>query len=308
LRHPLILHHQTHNPSLPGKTPPTKREFVKLLRQLKELKIRPKKRLGQHFVVNSKILQRTIESASLGPEDIVVEIGAGLGSLTVPMAQRVKKVYAIEVDPRLAHELRNQFSANDPVEVIQADALQVDFAPWYEQWQQKMKVVANLPYEISSPMIFRFFQERNYFSLFVLMLQLEVAKRVVARPGTKDYGPLSLWSQLYTRARIAFSVGPQAFYPPPQVESAVVRFEILPQPSVVVEDEKILQQVIRSAFTYRRKTLVNALRLGEFAHLPAEKIREALQSVSISPESRGEALSLEQFCDLSRTLAALAIN
>jgi len=281
---------------------------VKLQRQLKELKIRPKKRLGQHFVVNSKILQRTIESASLGPEDIVVEIGAGLGSLTVPMAQRVKKVYAIEVDPRLAHELRNQLAANDSVEVIQADALQVDFAPWYEQWQRKMKVVANLPYEISSPMIFRLFQERNYFSLFVLMLQLEVAKRVVARPGTKDYGPLSLWSQLYTRARIAFSVHPQAFYPPPQVESAVVRFEILPQPSVVVEDEKILRQVIRSAFTYRRKTLVNALRLGEFAHLPAEKIREALQSVSISPESRGEALSLEQFRDLSRTLAALAID
>jgi len=281
---------------------------VKLRRQLKELKIRPKKRLGQHFVVNSKILQRTIESASLGPEDIVVEIGAGLGSLTVPMAQRVKKVYAIEVDPRLAYELRNQLAANDSVEVIQADALQVDFAPWYEQWQRKMKVVANLPYEISSPMIFRLFQERNYFSLFVLMLQLEVAKRVVARPGTKDYGPLSLWSQLYTRARIAFSVHPQAFYPPPQVESAVVRFEILPQPSVVVEDEKILRQVIRSAFTYRRKTLVNALRLGEFAHLPAEKIREALQSVSISPESRGEALSLEQFRDLSRTLAALTIN
>lgn len=281
---------------------------MKLQRQLKELKIRPKKRLGQHFVVNSKILQRTIESASLGPEDIVVEIGAGLGSLTVPMAQRVKKVYAIEVDPRLAHELRNQLAANDSVEVIQADALQVDFAPWYEQWQRKMKVVANLPYEISSPMIFRLFQERNYFSLFVLMLQLEVAKRVVARPGTKDYGPLSLWSQLYTRARIAFSVHPQAFYPPPQVESAVVRFEILPQPSVVVEDEKILRQVIRSAFTYRRKTLVNALRLGEFAHLPAEKIREALQSVSISPESRGEALSLEQFRDLSRTLAALAID
>lgn len=281
---------------------------MKLQRQLKELKIRPKKRLGQHFVVNSKILQRTIESASLGPEDIVVEIGAGLGSLTVPMAQRVKKVYAIEVDPRLAYELRNQLAANDSVEVIQADALQVDFAPWYEQWQRKMKVVANLPYEISSPMIFRLFQERNYFSLFVLMLQLEVAKRVVARPGTKDYGPLSLWSQLYTRARIAFSVHPQAFYPPPQVESAVVRFEILPQPSVVVEDEKILRQVIRSAFTYRRKTLVNALRLGEFAHLPAEKIREALQSVSISPESRGEALSLEQFRDLSRTLAALTIN
>ena len=279
-----------------------------LRRQLKELKIRPKKKLGQHFVVNPKVLQRILEYASLEPEDIVVEIGAGLGSLTVPMAQRVKKVYAIEVDPRLTNELRKQFSVNDRVEVIQADALRVDFAPWYKQWQQKMKVVANLPYEISSPMIFRFFQERNCFSLFVLMLQREVARRVVARPGTKDYGILSLWSQLYTRAHIAFSVGPQAFYPQPQVDSAVVRFEILPQPSVVVEDEKILQQIIRLAFTYRRKTLVNALRLGEFAHLPAQKICEALQSASVCPESRGEALSLEQFRDLSRTLAALAVH
>ena len=281
---------------------------MNLRRQLKELKIRPRKRLGQNFVVNSKILQRIIGSASLGPEDIVVEIGAGLGSLTVPMAQRVKKVYAIEVDPRLAEELRNQFSANDAVEVIQADALQVDFAPWYEQGGQKMKVVANLPYEISSPMIFRFFQERRYFSLFVLMFQLEVAKRVVARPGTKDYGPLSLWSQLYTRARIAFSVRPQAFYPPPQVESAVVKFEILPQPSMAIPDEKILRQVIRSAFAYRRKTLLNALRLGEFSHLPTKKILEALQSVKISPESRGEVLTLEQFCDLTRSLATLTIH
>ena len=133
-------------------------------RQLKELKIRPQKRFGQHFVVNPKVLQRIMESASLGPEDIVVEIGAGLGSLTVPMAQRVKKVYAIEVDPRLAKELKNQLAANDQVEIIQADALQVDFAPWYERWQRKMKVVANLPYEISSPMIFRLFQKRDYFS------------------------------------------------------------------------------------------------------------------------------------------------
>ncbi|MDH4265117.1 MAG: 16S rRNA (adenine(1518)-N(6)/adenine(1519)-N(6))-dimethyltransferase RsmA [Deltaproteobacteria bacterium] len=277
-------------------------------RQLKELKIRPQKRFGQHFVVNPKVLQRIMESASLGPEDIVVEIGAGLGSLTVPMAQRVKKVYAIEVDPRLAKELKNQLAANDQVEIIQADALQVDFAPWYELWQRKMKVVANLPYEISSPMIFRLFQKRDYFSFFVLMLQLEVARRVVARPGTKDYGPLSLWSQLYTQTRIVFSVGPQAFYPPPRVDSAVVRFEILPHPSVVVEDEKILQQIIRSAFTYRRKTLVNALRLGGFSHLPAKKIREALQSIRIAPESRGEALSLEQFSHLSRTLAALVMH
>ena len=278
-----------------------------LRKQLRDLNIRPRKKLGQHFVVNPKILQKIIESSSLESEDVVVEIGAGLGSLTVPLAQRAKKVYAIELDPRLANELKKQWATNDQVEVIQADALQIDFTPWYEQWQRKMKVVANLPYEISSPMIFRFFEERNCFSLFVLMLQLEVARRIVARPGTKDYGPLSLWSQLYTRAHIAFSVAPQAFYPAPRVDSAVVRFEILPQPSVEVEDERILQRIIRLAFTYRRKTLVNALRLGEFARFSPEKICEALQSAGISPKSRGEALSLEQFRDLTRTLAAMAV-
>ena len=278
-----------------------------LRQQLQDLNIRPRKKLGQHFVVNPKTLQRIIESASLGSDDIVVEIGAGLGSLTVPLAQRVKKVYAVELDPRLANELRKELATNDRVEVIQADALQLDFTPWYEQWQRQMKVVANLPYEISSPMIFRLFEEKNCFSLFVLMFQLEVARRIVARPGTKDYGPLSLWSQLYTRARIEFSVGPQAFYPAPRVDSAVVRFEVLPQPSVEVEDERILRQIIRLAFTYRRKTLVNALRLGEFDRLSPEKISEALQSAGISPKSRGEALSLVQFRDLTRTLAAVAV-
>ncbi len=278
-----------------------------LRRQLQDLKIRPRKKLGQHFVVNAKILEWIIESASLGAEDIVVEIGAGLGSLTVPLAERAKKVYAVELDPRLANALKDRSAINDRIEVIQGDALQVDFTPWYDQWQRKMKVVANLPYEISSPMIFRFFEERKCFSLLVLMLQLEVARRVVARPGTKDYGPLSVWSQLYTRAEIVLSVNPRAFYPAPRVNSAVVKFEILPEPSVEVEDERILQQVIRLAFTYRRKTLVNALRLGEFSCLSPAKIGEALKSAGVSPQSRGEALSLREFSKLARILAAMVV-
>lgn len=279
---------------------------MSIRRQLRELQIRPKKSLGQHFVTDPQILSRILDCAALTPEDVVVEIGAGLGSLTVPLAKRVRKVYAIELDPRLVRELKKQFFCRDCVEVIQADALQFDFAPLYGEWQRKMKVVANLPYEISSPMIFRLFQERSYFSLYVLMLQMEVAKRVVARPGTKDYGPLSLWSELYTRTQIAFAVGPQAFYPQPKVESAVVRLDILQMPSVDVPDEKILQQIIRSAFTYRRKTLSNALRLGSFSHVDLKKIQDALHSVKISPLSRGEALSLEQFRDLAQRLAALS--
>jgi 16S rRNA (adenine1518-N6/adenine1519-N6)-dimethyltransferase len=276
-----------------------------LRKQLRELQIRPRKKLGQHFVVDPHVLRRIVECAALEAEDIVLEVGAGLGGLTTPLAQRVKKIYALEVDPRLAGALRDQFSESEQVEVFLADALKFDFAPLFQKSQRKMKVVANLPYEISSPMIFRLFKERKHFSLLVLMLQMEVARRVVAKPGTKDYSPLSLWSQLYTQARIAFPVYPQAFYPPPKVDSAVVRFEILQEPSVEIEDEQILHRVIRSAFAYRRKTLANAIHLGEFSHLPMRTIQQALHSARINPASRGEALSLEQFRDLSLAFSTL---
>jgi 16S rRNA (adenine1518-N6/adenine1519-N6)-dimethyltransferase len=276
-----------------------------LRKQLRELQIRPKKKLGQHFVVDPNVLRRVVECAALEAEDIVLEIGAGLGGLTIPLAERVKKVYALEVDPRLASVLRGQFSGNDQVEIFQADALKFDFAPLFRKCQRKMKVVANLPYEISSPMIFRLFQEREHFSLLVLMLQMEVARRVVAKPGTKDYSPLSLWSQLYTAARIVFAVSPEAFYPQPKVDSAVVKFEILQKPSIEVTDEETLHRVIRSAFAYRRKTLANAIHLGEFTHLPMDQIQQALRFAGINPTARGEALSLEQFRNLSRVISAL---
>jgi 16S rRNA (adenine1518-N6/adenine1519-N6)-dimethyltransferase len=274
-------------------------------KQLRELQIHPKKKLGQHFVVDPHVLRRIVECAALEDKDIVLEIGAGLGSLTVPLAQRVQKIYALEVDPRLAGVLRGQFSGSDQVEVFLADALKFDFVPLFRKCQRKMKVVANLPYEISSPMIFRLFKEREYFSLLVLMLQMEVARRVVAKPGTKDYSPLSLWSQLYTKARIVFAVSPEAFHPQPKVDSAVVKFEILQKPSIEIKDEETLRRVIRSAFAYRRKTLANAIHLGEFTHLPMSKIHQALQFAGINPTARGEALSLEQFRDLSRVVSGL---
>ena len=274
-------------------------------RQLRELQIRPKKKLGQHFVVDPNVLRKIVDRAGLEGTDIIVEIGAGLGTLTAPLAARVQKVYALEIDQRLADVLRDQFSGSEQVEVIPGDALRYDFGALFQQWRRKMKVVANLPYEISSPMIFRLFEERHCFSLFILMLQMEVARRVAARPGTKEYGPLSLWSQLYSRPGVLFAVPPQAFHPRPKVESAVVTFEILQEPSVEVGDERTLQRVIRSAFAYRRKTLVNAIRLGEFSHLSVEKIQQALQSARIDPALRGETLSLEQFRDLARALSAV---
>ncbi len=262
--------------------------------------------MGQHFVQDPNILRKIVAEASLEAEDVVVEIGAGLGSLTSPLAERARRVYALEIDPRLARTLRERFSRMEQVEIIQGDALKFDFAPLHQKWGQKMKVVANLPYEISSPMIFRLLKEREYFSLLVLMLQREVARRIIARPGTKDYGPLSLWTQLYTHAAIAFSVGPKAFHPAPKVESAVVRFEILPEKRIEAEVEKTLREVIRSAFTYRRKTLSRALQSGNFSHLPPQKIQEALGAVGIPPLARGETLTLEQFGKLARLLSPLS--
>jgi 16S rRNA (adenine1518-N6/adenine1519-N6)-dimethyltransferase len=269
--------------------------------QLKELQIRPKKSLGQHFLHDPNILRKIVEAASLNREDVVLEIGGGLGSLTRHLADRAKKVYVLEIDPRLARALQERFSAVKQVKVILGDALQVDLDPLFEKERRKMKVVANLPYEISSPMIFRLLQEKDYFSLLVIMLQLEVARRVVAQPGTRDYGPLGLWSQLYSRVTILFQVGPQVFHPPPKVDSAVVRFEILPQPSQEVEDETTLQEVIRAAFTYRRKTLGKALQLGGF---PVSKITRAMEACSIPPLTRGETLTLKQFCNLARFLTS----
>lgn len=273
--------------------------------QLKELQIRPQKSLGQHFVVDPRVLRRIVECAELEKEDVIVEIGAGVGNLTAALAQRVHKVYALEIDSRFVEILQEQFGGDSQVEIVQGDALQFDFNPLLRKGHRKIKVVANLPYEISSPMIFRLLEERECFSLLVLMLQMEVARRIVAQRGTKDYGPLSLWSQLYTRPQIAFSIPPRAFHPRPKVNSAVVKFEVLLRPSVEVTDEEMLRRVIRSAFGYRRKTLTNALQLGEFAHGSKEEIHEVLHRLGIDPDARGETLTLEQFSDVARAISTL---
>ena len=273
--------------------------MASLRKQLKELRVRPKKRLGQHFVHDPNILRKIVGEASLEPEDVVVEIGAGLGSLTEPLARRVKKVYALEIDSSLADVLKDRFSGSETVEVVWADALQFDFGAAFRKGKRKMKVVANLPYEISSPMIFRLLKERQCFSLLVLMLQLEVAGRLAAKPGTKEYGPLAVWSQLYSDVEIAFRVKPNSFTPPPQVQSAVVKFQILPEPRVETGEEKNLERVIRSAFAYRRKTLSRALQMGGFL---SSEVKEALDTLGASPMIRGETLNLEEFCRLARLL------
>jgi 16S rRNA (adenine1518-N6/adenine1519-N6)-dimethyltransferase len=276
-----------------------------LRRQLRNLQIRPKKRLGQHFVIDARLLQRIAESADLQPDDVVVEIGAGNGGLTSRLAQKAEKVYALEIDAALIPILKAQFDGQAGVEIVHADALLFDYPGLYRRWGRPLKVVANLPYEISTPILFRFFEERECFSLLVLMLQKEVAARLVAPPGSKEFGPLSLWTRLYTEARILFQVAPQVFHPAPKVASAVVRFDFLSQPRIAVADPEMLRKVIHSAFTYRRKTLGNALRLGDFSRYPPGDIQEALRRAGIDPQARGEKLSLEEFHQAASSLLSL---
>jgi 16S rRNA (adenine1518-N6/adenine1519-N6)-dimethyltransferase len=264
--------------------------------------------LGQHFVIDARLLQRIADRADLTPEDIVVEIGAGNGGLTAALAQRAGRVYALEIDASLVPILRAQFAGDDRVEVVHVDALRFDYAVLQRRSGRPLKVVANLPYEISTPILFRFFEDRDCFSLLVLMLQKEVAGRLVAPPGNKEYGPLSLWTRLYTETRLLFPVSPQSFHPAPKVASAVVRLEVLPRPRLSVDDPAMLRRVIHSAFTYRRKTLGNALRLGDFSRFPPEEIQEALRRVGIEPGLRGEKLTLEEFQKAASSLSNLWIS
>ncbi len=275
---------------------------MSLTKKIKELKIHPRKKLGQHFVIDERIIKRIVNAAELQASDIVIEIGAGLGNLTAPLAEQAHHLYAIEIDQRLVGELQKEFKGNEKVEIVHGDALEIDFAPWFKKWKKKMKVVANLPYEISSPLIFRFFRERQYFSLLILMLQVEVARRIIALPGTKEYGPLSIWSELYSRPQILFTVGSQAFFPPPRVDSAVVKFEIFPEANLNEKTEEILSAVIRAAFTYRRKTILNALKMAGLSSFPLENITTALKAAGIPPEARGETITLRQFQTFSEQL------
>lgn len=266
----------------------------------------PKKRFGQHFLKDQNIIRKIVDGAGLSPDDIVVEIGPGLGDMTSILSQRAEKVIAIEVDRGLYSILQEKFEDNTKVEIINADVLRFDLDKIFEMVGRRFKVVANLPYNISTPILFQFFEHRNCISSMTLMFQKEVADRLVASPGTKDYGILSIYAQLYTAPTMLFKVHPSAFTPPPKVDSAVVRFEILPEPSVKADNEALMLRVVKAAFGQRRKTLLNALSSGMM--LQRELIDKALKQSAIDVSRRGETLSLSQFCILANALNSLSVS
>ncbi|MEW6408599.1 MAG: 16S rRNA (adenine(1518)-N(6)/adenine(1519)-N(6))-dimethyltransferase RsmA [Nitrospirota bacterium] len=253
------------------------------------------RRLGQHFLFDRSIIKRILDTASLTKSDTVVEIGAGTGLMTGMISERVQKVIAIELDRRLCERLRRDLTTYRNVEIVEGDAL---YYP-YESIKGSFKVVANLPYYITTPIIFRLLSAKAKINGMTLMIQKEVAERIVASPGNKDYGVLSVVIQFYTKPEIAFAVPRKLFRPPPEVDSSVLKISILDKPSIEVKDESYFIHIVRIAFSQRRKMLINSLKA---VGIGIEVIRETLLSAGIDPTRRAETLSIEEFGRLSDAL------
>ena len=255
----------------------------------------PRKALGQHFLVDHNIVRKIVRLAELQPGETVLEIGPGRGILTESLLEASGFVVAIEVDAALCAHLRATLGDRPNFTLIEGDALTYDYA----QVPGPFLVVANLPYYISTPLLFRLLREQQRVDRLVLMLQEEVAARLVAVPGGKDYGALSIAAQFYCEVRQAFKVPATCFRPKPQVGSAVVALTPLPRPRVAVHDEVLFFKVVRAGFAHRRKALVNSLRDEGFE---AAKTSTALAQTGIDPRRRAESLSLSEFAALTEAL------
>jgi len=258
---------------------------------------RPRKRFGQNFLHDRRVLERIIAVLDLSPEDRVVEIGPGRGALTRHLLPRCRRLDVVEIDRDLVALLRETFAGEQRLHIHQADALEFDFRALAAAGE-KLRVVGNLPYNISTPLLFHLFAQRDAVAEMVFMLQKEVVDRLAARPGGRQYGRLSVMAQYHCRIERLFTVHPGSFHPRPRVLSALVRLLPHPQPPVVIGTYRDFETVVARAFGQRRKTLRNALR----DLLPEEAIR----ACGIDPGSRAETLSLADFASLSRSLSASA--
>lgn len=264
------------------------------------------KKFGQNFLINTSILEEIIDAAEITREDFVLEIGPGIGTMTQYLCEAAREVVAVEIDTNLIPILGDTLSAYDNVEVMNADILKVDIAKLADERNggKPIKVVANLPYYITTPIIMGLFESHVPIDSITIMVQKEVADRMQEGPGSKEYGALSLAVQYYAKPEIVVNVPPSCFMPQPKVGSAVIRLTRHENPPVDVENEKLMFQVIRASFNQRRKTLANGLNnFGSFS-LGKEEIQKSIEELGVPVNIRGEALSLEQFAKLSNIINA----
>ena len=259
------------------------------------------KKFGQNFLIDTRILEGIIDASQITKDDFVLEIGPGIGTMTQYLCESAREVVAVEIDKNLIPILADTLSAYDNVEVINEDILKVDIKTLAEERNhgKPIKVVANLPYYITTPIIMGLFESHVPIDSITIMVQKEVADRMQEGPGSKEYGALSLAVQYYANPKIVLNVPPSCFMPQPKVGSAVIRLERHAKPPVQVENEQLMFQLIRASFNQRRKTLANGLNNFQGLHLDKETIQKCIEELGVPATIRGEALSLEQFAKLS---------
>ena len=263
------------------------------------------KKFGQNFLIDSHVLNKIIAGAQVTKEDMVLEIGPGIGTMTQYLAEAARQVVAVEIDRNLIPVLKETLGDYDNVTVINEDILKLDLAGLADTYNggKPIKVVANLPYYITTPIIMGLFESHVPVDNVTVMVQKEVAKRMEARPGSKDYGALSVAVQYYAQPYIVANVPCNCFMPRPNVDSAVIRLTCHEKPPVDTPDEHLMFRIVRAAFNQRRKTLVNAINNSPELSMDKVQVQEALAAMGLSATVRGEALSLDQFAKLSELLA-----
>lgn len=276
----------------------------KTIETIKKYEFAFQKKFGQNFLIDGHVLDKIIAAAEVTKEDCVVEIGPGIGTLTQYLAEAARNVISIEIDKMLIPILQETLADYDNVTVINQDVLKTDLWELVREHNEgrPVKVVANLPYYITTPIIMNLFESRLPVSSVTVMVQKEVAQRMQAGPGTKDYGALSLAVQYFAVPYIAANVPPNCFMPRPRVGSAVIRLTRHEKPPVEVADEQAMFQIIRASFNQRRKTLVNSLHNSPQISKTKEEILRALEQMGLSQTVRGEALTLKQFAALTDLL------
>ena len=265
------------------------------------------KKFGQNFLIDTHVLEKIIKSAEITKDDLVLEIGPGIGTMTQYLCENAREVIAVEIDKNLIPILENDTLAKyDNVTVINEDILKLDLNALVKERNggKRIKVVANLPYYITTPIIMGLFESHVPLQNITVMVQKEVADRMQTGPGNKDYGALSLAVQYYAEPYIVANVPPNCFMPRPNVGSAVIRLTSHKEPPVQVEDEKLMFQIIRASFNQRRKTLANGLNNSPEIKLPKEVIINAIESLGKGASVRGEALTLEEFAKLSNIISS----
>ena len=263
------------------------------------------KKFGQNFLIDPHVLEKIVEAAGVTKDDFVLEIGPGIGTMTQYLCENAREVTAVEIDTNLIPILEDTLSAYDNVTVINQDILKLDIAKLAMERNggKPIKVVANLPYYITTPIIMGLFENHVPIKSITVMVQKEVADRMQVGPGTKDYGALSLAVQYYAKPYIVANVPPNCFMPRPKVGSAVIRLERYENPPVTVEDEKLMFRLIRASFNQRRKTLANGLKNSPELDYTKEEIEAAIEALGRGASIRGEALTLEEFAKLADLLS-----